>query len=104
MTAPALAVVVFVCLTAAVLLGRARRGRIPLEHLSADSRDTIKLAMGLVVTMTALLLGLLVGSSKGSFDSSRAQVIQLAARIALLEPCSGVRPSRSKNLRRLSAT
>lgn len=85
MTAPTLAVVVFVCLTAAVFLGRAIRRRIPAEHLSADSRDTIKLAMGLVVTMTALLLGLLVGSSKGSFDGSRGQVMQLAAKIALLD-------------------
>ena len=46
--------IVMACLIAAVLLGRALRRVLPEDHLSAESRDTIKLAMGLVATMSAL--------------------------------------------------
>jgi hypothetical protein len=53
--------------------------------LTADSRDTIKLAMGLVATMTALVLGLLVSSAKGAYDTKRSEVIQMAAKVAFLD-------------------
>src|SRR5207237_7473662 len=46
-------------------LGMFVRSVLPQDHLSADTKDTVKLAMGLVATMTALVLGLLVASAKG---------------------------------------
>jgi hypothetical protein len=67
-----------------VLLGRALRRFLPEDHLTADSRDTIKLAMGLVATMTALVLGLLVSSVKGACDVERSEVIQMAAKVTFL--------------------
>src|SRR5580765_4081698 len=76
--------IVFGCLVGAVLLGRALRRLLPEDHLTADSRDTIKLAMGLVATMTALVLGLLVSSAKGAYDTKRSEVIQMAAKVAFL--------------------
>lgn len=79
------AVIVFGCLVGAVLLGRVVRRLLPEAHLTADSRDTIKLAMGLVATMTALVLGLLVSSAKGSYDTERSEVIQMAAKVAFLD-------------------
>jgi hypothetical protein len=79
------ALIVFGCLVGAVLLGRALRRVLPEEHLTADSRDTIKLAMGLVATMAALVLGLLVSSAKGSYDTERSEVIQMAAKVAFLD-------------------
>src|SRR5207302_11503911 len=45
----------------------------------------MKLALGLVATMTAILLGLLISSAKGSFDTARSQVMQMAAKVALLD-------------------
>jgi hypothetical protein len=77
--------IVFACLIGAVLLGRILRRLLPEEHLTADSRDTIKLAMGLVATMSALVLGLLVSSAKGSYDTERSEVIQMAAKVAFLD-------------------
>jgi hypothetical protein len=68
-----------------VLLGRALRRLLPEDHLTADSRDTIKLAMGLVATMTALVLRLLVSSAKGAYDTKRSEVIQMAAKVAFLD-------------------
>src|SRR5438477_2147046 len=79
------AVILFVCLVGVVLLGRRVRRYLPGDHLSADSRDSVKLAMGLVATMTALLLGLLVSSAKGTSDNVRGEVMQMAAKVALLD-------------------
>jgi hypothetical protein len=78
------ALVVFGCLVGAVLLGRIFRRILPEDHLTSDSRDTVKLAMGLVATMSALVLGLLVSSAKGSYDTERSEVIQMAAKVAFL--------------------
>jgi hypothetical protein len=77
--------IVFASLIAAVLVGRIIRGSLPNEHVTSDSRDAIKLALGLVSTMSALVLGLLVSSAKGSYDTERSEVIQMAAKVALLD-------------------
>jgi hypothetical protein len=79
------AAIVSGCLFAAVWLGTLVRRLLPAHHLSADTKDTVKLAMGLVATMSALLLGLLVSSAKGSYDTTRGQVIQMAAKVAFLD-------------------
>lgn len=79
------ATLVFVCLVAAVLLGQAASRRLAEHHLAPDTRDTVKLSLGLVATMSALLLGLLVSSAKGTYDSQREQVDELAAKIATLD-------------------
>src|SRR5437016_10732042 len=84
------ALTVFGCLVGAVLLGRALRRLLPEDHLTADSRDTIKLAMGVVATMTALVLGLLVSSAKGAYDTKRSEVIQMAANVAFLDRVLGL--------------
>ena len=61
------------------------RGRLAEHHLSHESRDTVKLALGLMGTLAGLLLGLLVSSANESFDSEREQVNALAAKIATLD-------------------
>src|SRR5215467_10198174 len=79
------ALIVFACLVAAALLGRLIRRLLPDEHLATESRDGIKLALGLVSTMSALVLGLLVSSAKGSYDTERSEVIQMAAKVAFID-------------------
>jgi hypothetical protein len=51
----------------------------------ANSKDIVKLGMGLVGTMAALVLGLLVASAKGSYDAQGAELTQFSASIALLD-------------------
>src|SRR6266480_6404134 len=80
-----LAAILFLFLVGVTLLGARLRRLVPAEHLSADSKDAVKLALGLVATMTAILLGLLVSSAKNSFDTARSEVIQMSAKIALLD-------------------
>ena len=76
---------VFACLFAAIWTGMRLRRRIHERHLNAETKDTVKLAMSLVVTMAALILGLLVNSAKGSYDTTRGEVIQMAAKISFLD-------------------
>jgi hypothetical protein len=80
-----LAAILFLLLVGVTLLGARLRQVVPAEHLSTDSKDAVKLALGLVATMTAILLGLLVSSAKSSFDTARSEVMQMAAKIALLD-------------------
>jgi hypothetical protein len=84
------AIVITACLFGTVLLGRWIRQFLPEHHLSADTKDAVKLAMGLVATMSALLLGLLVSSAKGSYDTLRSEVIQMAAKVTFLDRVLGL--------------
>jgi hypothetical protein len=77
--------VVAACLFGSLLLGIRLRRLLPEHHLSADSKDAVKLAMGLVATMTALLLGLLVSSAKGTYDAQRTDVMQMATKVTFLD-------------------
>jgi hypothetical protein len=78
------ALIVFGCLVGAVLVGRILRSLLPEAHLSTESKDAVKLAMGLVATMSALVLGLLVSSAKGAYDTERSEVILMASKITFL--------------------
>ncbi len=77
--------IVFACLCGAVFLGMRLRAMLPEHHLSSETRDAVKLAIGMVVTMAALVLGLLVASAKGSYDAQRAEVTQMAAKVSYLD-------------------
>jgi hypothetical protein len=77
--------VVAACLFGSLLYGIRLHRLLPEHHLSADSKDAVKLAMGLVATMTALLLGLLVSSAKGTYDTQRTDVMQMATKVTFLD-------------------
>jgi hypothetical protein len=84
MSTEIMSLLIFGCVVGAVLMGRALSRRLPQDQLSADTKETVKLAMGLLATMSALLLGLLVASAKGSYDNARSEVIQMAAKVVFL--------------------
>jgi hypothetical protein len=67
------------------LLGLRLRAALPQPHLSAETKDVVKLAMGLVATMTALILGLLIASAKESYDTQKGGVIHMSAKVAFLD-------------------
>jgi hypothetical protein len=77
--------VVFVLVWTGALFGMRLRRTVPLDHLSTDAKDTIRLAVGLLVTMTSLVLGMLVSSAKTYFDSQRNVVAQMSSQIILLD-------------------
>ena len=76
-----IALIVFGCLSASALLGSYVRERLPSHHLSDDSVTVVKLATGLIATMSALVLGLLVSSAKGTFDAANTELEGAAAKV-----------------------
>jgi hypothetical protein len=82
--------VIFGCVIGAVLLGRRLSRRLPEDHLTADTKETVKLAMGLLATMSALLLGLLVASAKGSYEINTVTTKLLLAVAATFEAVVGL--------------
>jgi hypothetical protein len=85
MTSTTTGLCVFACVFGAAALAMLVRNALPKHHLSAETKDLVKLAMGLVATMAALVLGLLVASAKGSYDTQKAEVIQMAGKVAFLD-------------------
>ncbi len=85
MSAIGIGLIVLVCVFGGSLLGMFLHTILPEHHLSADSKDVIKLGMGLTATMSALVLALLTNSAKGSFDTQRNELTQMAANIILLD-------------------
>ena len=78
-------ILVLSALLLSVGFGRLLRSRLPDHHVASDSRDAIKLTIGLVATMSALVLGLLLSSTKSAFDAERSEVLQLASQIEFLD-------------------
>jgi hypothetical protein len=67
------------------LLGIYLRVTLPADHFGVDSRDVVKLGMGLVGTMAALVLGLLIASAKASYDTQSAELTDMSSKIVLLD-------------------
>jgi hypothetical protein len=99
MSPVAISWVVFGAVCGGVLLGMILRSRLPDHHLSADSKDVVRLGMGLIGTITALVLGLLVASAKTSFDAQRSGLTQMSANVILLDRILAHYGSESKDVR-----
>ncbi|MBV8773452.1 MAG: DUF4239 domain-containing protein [Deltaproteobacteria bacterium] len=81
----AVSAIIFCCIFGGALLGMLLRDVLPEHHLNADTKELVKLGVGLIGTMSALLLGLLVASAKSSYDQRSAELTQMAANIILLD-------------------
>jgi hypothetical protein len=85
----AMAAMVFVGCFGGALGGILLGARLPAHHLDAESKDVIRVSMGLVATMTALILGLVTASAKSSYDAADAAVKEVATDILVLDGLLG---------------
>jgi hypothetical protein len=85
MSALGLSLIAFACIFGTTLLSMFVRNALPEHHLNSDSRDAIRLSMGVIGTMSALVLGLLIASAKSSYDAKNSQVKQITANVILLD-------------------
>jgi Protein of unknown function (DUF4239) len=85
MSTLAISSIVFAVVFAGALLGMFLGKVLPQNHLSDDSKSVVMIAMGLVATMTALVLGLLISSAKGSFDAQSSEIMVTSSNIILLD-------------------
>ncbi len=81
----ATSLLVFVCVFGGALFGMFLRSRLPEHHLSAESQRVVSLGAGIIGTMAALVLGLLVASAKGSYDAQSDEMMDFSSRIVLLD-------------------
>jgi len=80
-----IALIVFACVFGSALLGQYLHTVLPEHHLSQESIDVVKLATGLIATMAALVLGLLISSAKSQLDTANADIVRNAASIVSLD-------------------
>jgi hypothetical protein len=98
--------IVLACVFGGTLLGMALHRILPEHHLTADSKDVIKLGIALTATMSALVLALLINSAKGSYDTQRNEITQLSANVILLDRVLahyGPETKQARDLLRVSA-
>ena len=77
--------IVLGCALGASVAGMLVARRLPQHHLSSESRDVVKIGLGVIATLLALVLGLLVASSKATYDAQDNAVKQLATDVSLLD-------------------
>jgi hypothetical protein len=85
MGSPGIAFLSFACIFGSALFGLYLRANLPEHHLKDDTLSIVKLATGLIATMSALVLGLLISTAKGSFDRINNELVETAARIVSLD-------------------
>jgi hypothetical protein len=85
MSSLAISGIAFACIFGGTIIGMTLRAFLPEHHLSGETKDLVKLGMGLIGTMTALVLGLLIASAKSSFDTQRNGLAQMAGNVIVLD-------------------
>jgi len=80
-----ISMIAFLLAVTGILMGCGLRRMLPAEQLEAESKDAIKLGLGIVMTLSALVLGLLVASAKSGYDVRRSEINQITSGVILLD-------------------
>jgi len=80
-----IALLVFAVLIGATLLGSSLGRRLPTNHVTGETWSSVSLGLGFISTMAAIVLGLLVASAKGSYDTKHDQLQSAAAKFVVLD-------------------
>ena len=99
MTSSTISGIGFGCLFGGAFLDMFLRSVLPKDHLSPQATDVVKLGMGIIGTMRAILLGLLVASAKNTYDTQRNALAQMSAKIVLLDRLLAHYGSEAKEVR-----
>ena len=85
MSALALSCLIFVLTLGGIFIGALLRRALPEHHLREDSQVVVRLGVGLIATISALVLGLLIAAAKTSFDTQSTQITQITADFILID-------------------
>ena len=85
MSSLAVGSIVFICVFGGAILGMFLRSIMPEHHVSAESKDAVKVGIGLIATMAALVLGLLVATAKASYDTKSNELTEMSANTVMLD-------------------
>jgi uncharacterized protein DUF4239 len=70
---------------AGILLGSVLQRTLTTSHLSPDTKDVVKLSLGILATLAALVLGLLVASAKTTYSDREGEINQITAYVILID-------------------
>ena len=85
MSSVTIALIAFACIFGGALAGLLIQRLLPEHHLQKQSKDAVKMGVALVATMAALVLGLLVSSAKSTYDLTNTELVQMSAKIIMLD-------------------
>ncbi|MGD0970383.1 MAG: hypothetical protein ABSA04_03125 [Desulfobaccales bacterium] len=85
MSALIISLIAFACIFGGTLLGMFLRTILPGHHVSDDSKGAVMLGTGMIATMAALVLALLIASAKGNYDTMSSELRQASSRVILLD-------------------
>jgi hypothetical protein len=67
------------------VVGVQLRRLLPDHHLTEHAKDVVRLGAGLVATISALVLGLLISTANATYEAQRSEVRSMAADLILLD-------------------
>jgi hypothetical protein len=85
MSSFASSLIVLACVCAGAACGTLLHKTLPKQYLDSASQDVVRLGMGLVATMCALVLGLLISSAKSYYDTESSELTQMSAKVIFLD-------------------
>jgi len=85
MSAPLTASIILACMLCGMALGSYLRLVLPDDHTQADSKDILMTSAGMMATLIALIIGLLVTSAKGNYDDTTSSITQGGAKVITVD-------------------
>jgi hypothetical protein len=79
------ALLTFALLLAGAGIGAALRSRLPDHLLDEHAKDVVRLGMGLIATIAALVLSLLISSSNSIYEAQRTDLRNIAGNLIFLD-------------------
>jgi len=80
-----ISVVVFLLACAGLQVGVWLESRLPREHLGSEARNSAQIGIGMMATLSALVLGLMITSAKSSFDQVANEIVDISTSIVLID-------------------
>jgi hypothetical protein len=80
-----ISLIVFACVVGSALMGLLLGAVLPPQYLSGDSQDLMRLGMGLIAAMTAILLGPLIAAAKSFYDTRKNGLTEMSGKVILLD-------------------
>ena len=100
MTSTTTSLISFACIFGGSLTGIVLRSVLPERYFTNEERDVLRLELGLITTLSALVLGLLISTAKSSYDAKRSQLTQIAADVILADRSLELYGSETSSARR----
>ena len=85
MSAPLIALIILVFMLSGMVLGSYLRMILPDYHTQTDSKDILMTSAGMMATLVALIIGLLVTSAKDTYDVTNSSITQGAAKVITVD-------------------